>query len=83
MQVFETNEVIDGMETTTGLNPDGSPVLAESAVDRFDAEVDKVIKENNWDAANETDMIKTIDIVTEKQPKLAAQYADESAPVGS
>ncbi len=83
LQVYETNEVIEGMETTKGINPDGTPVLAESAVDKFDAEVDKVIKENKWDALKEADMIKAIDIVTEKQPKLAAAYAEESAPIHS
>ena len=81
LQVYETNEVIDGMETTNGLNPDGNPVLAESAVDKFDAEVNKVIKENGWNAENADDLNKAVDIVTEKNPKLAQAYADESAPV--
>ena len=81
LQVYETNEVIDGMETTIGLNSKGDPVLAESAVDRFDAEVSKVLKENKWDALNEADMIKATDIVMESNPKLAQAYADESAPV--
>ena len=81
LDFYETNEVIDGMETTTGINPDGSPVLAESAVDRFDAEVSKVIKANSWNAENADDLNKAVDIVTEKQPKLAQAYADESAPV--
>lgn len=83
LQVYETNEVIDGMETTTGLNPDGDPVLSESAVDKFDAEVDKVLKDKGWNAENENDFIKAIDIVTAAQPKLAKAYADESAPVSS
>ena len=83
LQVYETNEAIDGMETTTGMNPDGNPVLSESAVDKFDSEVDKVLKENGWNAANEHDFIKAIDIVTAAQPKLAQAYADESAPVSS
>jgi len=81
LQVYETNEVIDGMETTNGLNPDGNPVLAESAVERFDAEVDKVIKRNDWNAENVDELNKAIDIVMDEQPKLAQAYADESAPV--
>jgi len=83
IKFYETNEVIDGMETTTGLNPDGNPVLSESAVDKFDAEVDKVLKEKGWNAENEGDFNKAIDIVTAAQPKLAKAYADESAPVSS
>ncbi len=83
LQVYETNEVIDGMETTNGLNPDGSPVLAESAVDKFDAEVSKVIKANNWNAEVEADFTKAMDIVSAEQPKLAEAYAEESAPVHS
>jgi len=83
LQVYETNEVIDGMETTTGQNPDGSPVLVESAVEKFDAEVSKVLKANGWNAKNESDFTKAMDIVMEEQPKLAAAYADESAPVQS
>jgi len=81
LQVYETNEVIDGMETTLGLNPDGSPVLVESATDKFNAEVDKVIKENSWNPDSADDLNKAVDIVTEKQPKLAEAYAEESAPL--
>jgi len=83
LQVYETNEAIDGMETTTGLNPDGNPVLSESAVDKFDAEVDKVLKEKGWNAENEGEFNKAIDVVSLAQPKLALAYADESAPVSS
>ncbi len=83
MDFYETNEVIEGMETTKGINPDGTPVLVESAIEKFDAEVDKVIKANNWNAKLESDFNKAMNIVMEEQPKLAEAYAKESAPASN